>query len=74
MYGSEVTARDIRTQATPSTPRRPGCQSAIFRANATLETSVGDYAAAAYRAGGTAANAGSQYRRRCWPAQRPGPR
>ncbi len=51
-----MTARDIRTQASFDT-EKARMQSAIFRANATLETSVGDYAAAAYRADGAAANA-----------------
>lgn len=53
IYGSDVTAGDIRTQATFDT-QKAGMQSAIFRANAALEKNIGDYSAAALRAGGAA--------------------
>ena len=40
IYGSEVTARDIKTQASFNT-EKAAMQSAIFRANATLKQSMG---------------------------------
>jgi hypothetical protein len=56
IYGSEVTAGDIRKQAEFDT-QKAGMQSSIYRANAQLERAMGDWSAASLKAGGAALEA-----------------